>query len=249
MSYSPVLARVASRTDVGAVRYHNEDSYLAHPESGVFAVADGVGGLSGGEVASGKLVEYLEEELKGLENVPRLTRDVYRQFIGFSVQRANAWIRDEAKERGIRAMATTLSLIFFDPDRKGTGISLHAGDSRLYRFREGRITLLTEDHTLASQLGVNEKELPLQMQGVITRAVGIRPEVDLEETVFNVEEGDRILVCSDGLNRMLADDDIRDHLREHDDLDTCVQQLVQAANKAGGYDNITVILISIDGFR
>jgi len=127
-----------------------------------------------------------------------------------------------------------------------SAVALHAGDRRGYQFRDKQLTQLTEDHSLAGQLGVDEQNLPYRMQGVITRAVGIQQHVELEETEVAVAAGDVYLICSDGLTRMVKDERLTEMLIEGaDDLNETAKQMVDEANEKGGFDNISLILVRV----
>ena len=237
---------VAYLTDTGRVRDTNEDSLSAIVDWGVFAVADGVGGLSAGDVASRKVCELLADTCDTFRTVQPLTTDFINNRLRGAIKRANHWIRSESEHRDVRGMGTTLVLFSLDPQDPSRGISLHAGDSRLYRLRDGKFKQLTVDHSIAGQLGVDESELHPYMQGVITRAVGIQPEVHLEETAVEVQPGDLFLVCSDGLTRMIPDPELQRLIEEENgSLQHTANLLVDRANDAGGYDNITLILVRV----
>jgi protein phosphatase len=141
-------------------------------------------------------------------------------------------------------VGTTVIALVFDPALPGRAIALHAGDSRLYRFRSKVLEPLTIDHSAANTLGVTELEdLPVNMRGMITRAVGVREEVELEETELVVLPGDLFLLCSDGFYNMVSAPEAAPvFLRERQNLDPLALHLVEMANEAGGYDNISVLL-------
>jgi len=244
MKRSPKI-HAAGSTDKGRVRFHNEDAFLILDDYHVYVVADGVGGLEGGEVASSKVIEMIAEEVETLETGnAELTHAVLNQMVTYAVRRANSWIREEARERQIRAMGTTIVLFMIDPQDHSKAECLHAGDSRVYRLRNKQIELITADHSLATQMNVEEHSLPAQMQGVITRAIGIKTDVELESTPMDLKKGDRILVCSDGLNRMLTDGEIESLLAKGP-LKDRPNHMVRSANLAGGYDNITCVVVDI----
>ena len=143
-------------------------------------------------------------------------------------------------------MGTTVVCLFFSPDQPDRAIALHAGDSRVYRYRGRKLEQLTEDHSIAGSLGVDESTLHPFMQGVITRAVGIQADLELEETEVEVKPGDLFIVCSDGLTRMLNDRTLARIIRANRaKMEALVQAMVTEANQAGGYDNITLIAVQV----
>lgn len=238
---------VGHHTDTGRTRDTNEDSLVAVQEWCVFVVADGVGGLAAGDVASQKVCETMEETCGDFGEIQPLTAAFINSRLRAAVNKANDWIRDEAERRESRGMGTTMVALFFDPDKTNRAICLHVGDSRLYRLRDGVLTQLTVDHSIAGQLGVDEAELHPYMQGVITRAVGIQADVSIEETAIDVCPGDVFLVCSDGLTRMINDQDLTGMMtdRPNTSINEQAARLVREANDAGGYDNISVILVRV----
>lgn len=237
--------RSAALTDTGKVRDTNEDYLTALPNHGVFAVADGVGGLAAGEVASQHVCTTIKERLEAETTAPR-TNSQLQGDLEYAVTEANRWIIDEATAREVKGMATTLALLFFDPEATDRATALHAGDSRVYRLRGDTFEQITNDHSIAGQLGVDENQLHPMMQGVITRAVGILPDLVLEQTILDVAPGDLFLVCSDGLTRMIPDQLLKDYLAPTgSSLDEIARHLINEANRFGGHDNISLILVRV----
>lgn len=228
-------ARVAAATDIGHVRDQNEDRYLvAGP---VVAVADGMGGHLGGEVAAELAVQVLE----------RLTAQG-RGSLAERVREANRVVFERAMlDRAVAGMGTTFTAVELAGDRAHLA---HVGDSRAYLFRGGALTRLTEDHTLVQRM-VQEGELtPAEAErhphrNILTRVVGVEPEVQVDEGDIELRPGDRLLLCSDGLTGMLPDDRIATILREEPDPQAAVARLVAEANAAGGVDNVTVVLVDL----
>ncbi len=227
----------AGLTDTGLTRTGNEDGLLIEPP--LYAVADGMGGHRAGEVASRVALEEL------LANAPaRLDA----KALGRAVRAANrAVIAAAAKSRTRTGMGTTITAAIVD----GTNIAIaHVGDSRAYLLRDGRLERLTDDHSMVADLiregALTEDEARFHPQrSVITRALGSDPNMLAD--VFEVEGavGDRLLLCTDGLTGMLADDYIAEILDLERDPQKAVETLVDAANRAGGYDNITVVVIDL----
>ncbi len=236
-------------TDVGRQRKNNEDAVLAILEHGVFCVADGMGGSDAGEVASSKVVDHIRNAFSAI-HVDREARIDRTGVLCEALGRANGWIRDYAATEGMKSCGTTAVAIAFDEVDHGKAMAVHAGDSRAYRLRGGELQQLTRDHSFAEAAGLGSEDLvPARFRSVITRAIGIMEEPNLERTAFDVAAADIYLLCSDGLSRMLPDEWIGNLLSEHRHGDPSVmaERLVAAANEAGGHDNISVIVILVTG--
>lgn len=228
-----------AKTDIGRRREHNEDSFVA--DEHVFAVADGVGGAPDGEIASKLAVETLAERFDG----PTL-----ESFVT-AVHAANAAVYEQAvpDEKGKR-MCTTLvavgSVVFADEPRL---VLANVGDSRAYRLRDGALLRLTVDHTVENALintaGITADDLAKTSRThAITRVIG-RDVTDIDVSVIAPRPGDRYLICSDGLSSYVPERAIADTVRELADRDECAARLVDLANEAGGYDNVTVIVFDV----
>lgn len=222
-------------TDIGRVRQGNEDSYLV--EAPLYAVADGMGGHRGGEVASNLALETLEaKHLLG------------EGTLGDQVKEANrAVFARSSEDRKVAGMGTTLTAALVD----GDGLHLaHVGDSRAYLLRAGSLRQLTEDHTLvnrmvkAGEITRSEAEVHPH-RNVVTRSIGTEPEVPVDEQSVALLEGDRILLCSDGLTGMVTEDQIQAILETTDDPQEAADRLIRAANRAGGIDNITAVVLDV----
>ncbi len=227
-------------THPGRKRRHNEDAYVAEPP--IFAVADGMGGAKAGEVASGLAAAALKEtgaDGSGEERVAQL------------IQEANRRVFTRASEdREASGMGTTMTVALVED---GTVVFGHVGDSRAYLIRGGSIEQLTDDHSLVAELVRSGRLTPEEAEAhpqrsVITRAVGTEPDVDVDTFTVEPEEGDLFLICSDGLTDMVDDGTIIDAIDRHrGDLDDAAKALVGAANRVGGEDNITVLLVEVGG--
>jgi PPM family protein phosphatase len=233
--------RTAVRTDTGRRRRRNEDAYVCEPP--LFAIADGMGGAQAGEVAS-KLAAAVLAEAGGDERGEDRVRSL--------IQEANRRVfRRSSEDAAASGMGTTMTVALVDADT-GTIVLGHVGDSRAYRVRGGELDQLTEDHSLvgelrrSGQLSREEAEAHPQ-RSVITRAVGTEPDVDVDVETIRAEPGDLFLLCSDGLTDMVSDGEILSLLEQSDDLNTAARALVDAANRGGGEDNITVVLFQLDG--
>lgn len=228
-------------TDVGRVRERNEDAFVAR--NPLFAVADGMGGHQGGEVASRVALEVLAAgagEALGAEPSPEGLAEV--------VGRANAAVLAQAAgDQSLSGMGTTITAAVLTDGRMHL---VHVGDSRAYLLRDGRLTRLTEDHTLVQRL-VNEGKLTPQEaeihphRSVLTRALGVEADVEIDRMSEDVRTGDRILLCSDGLTSMVPEEEITRLLAGHDDPQAAAEALVTAANDAGGVDNITAVVLFV----
>jgi serine/threonine protein phosphatase PrpC len=235
--------RIYSRTDVGKRRKRNEDSLGVVARHGIFVVADGMGGVDGGDYSSRKVVEMLTAAFELIE--PRDIRyEDKLDLIEDTINAAGVFIKREAELRGIQGMGTTVVLMCFDVTTFRHGCILHVGDSRVYRYRNRDLAALTVDHSMAAESGLSDSALvPVFMAGVITRAVGVRPEVEVDRTPVDVRRGDVFILCSDGLYNMVRRPQFCSIL-QHKPLDPAAE-LVNAANDAGGFDNITVVLVEL----
>jgi PPM family protein phosphatase len=232
------VARVAGLTDTGRKRRRNEDAYVV--QSPLFAVADGMGGPQAGEVASRLAAAALEDSTIGGGGEQKVTQ---------IIQEANRRVHAAATEDAARAgMGTTMTVALVEDGTVAIG---HVGDSRAYRWREGELQQLTEDHSLVGELLRSGKLSPEEarihpQRNVITRAVGNDPDVDVDTYTIETRTGDVFLLCSDGLFSMVDDGKIGATLEQYrDDLDGAVRTLVQQALEGGGEDNITVVAFQI----
>lgn len=234
------LTSFGSRTDIGCLRDHNEDSLAVAPP--LFAVADGMGGHAAGEVASEIAVRVLSELAPEHPD---------GEALGRAIEEANRAIIQAAREgRGRQGMGTTMTAAILEGERL---VIAQVGDSRAYLLHQGKLQQLTRDHSLmadmieAGQLTPEEARTHPQ-RSVITRALG--SDVHLHPDIYeiNIETGDRLLICSDGLSGMVLDDQIENTLRRVQDPQRCASQLVNEAIAAGGHDNVTVIVADVTGY-
>jgi serine/threonine protein phosphatase PrpC len=238
-------------SDVGRVRKNNEDACLRIPEKGLYCVADGMGGVLGGDLASRAITTSLQEAFKTCTPGEGDSLSARVALIKKAANQASKWIKDFADEKVIGQMGSTVVALVFGPRNPTPAVGLHAGDSRLYRYRRGELKLLTGDHSavaaLAAKTGRDAASLPAQYQNTLLRAVGLSDCVELEETRVDVFSGDLFLLCSDGLTHILPDDAIAKMLKRagQQALSVVAQALVDAANEAGGKDNITVLLVKV----
>lgn len=255
---------VAAQTDVGCVRTGNEDSFGYDLDRGVFIVCDGMGGHAAGEVASRMAVESLlgyfrqfsQEEVRCRQN-PRpggagtghAAADQVSSralALGEAIQLANAAVCEAAsRDEKCAGMGSTVVSILADEDLVSVG---HVGDSRAYLIRGGLIQQLTQDHSLVTQdvrlgLMTAEQAKESRLQNVITRALGAEDTVEPDLDDIIAVAGDILMLASDGLTRMLSDQEILGTVDGASDLGRACEQLIQAAKDAGGADNITCMLI------
>ncbi len=249
--------QIVSITDPGRVRGHNEDCVESRPELGIVVLADGMGGYNAGEVASGMATSLIATGLTQAWNkevLKKLNRDgakaLSQSILQTQVGLANTAIYKAAqKDPHCAGMGTTLVACLFYDNFLTVG---HVGDSRLYRMRSDALEQVTRDHSLLQEqidsgLITKEDARSSHNKNLVTRAVGIDPDVDGEIHSYDVQVGDIFLLCSDGLNDMIEDDEIQMTLIAlRSNLDLTAQQLVQAANDAGGRDNVSVMLVRIE---
>ena len=243
----------ALKTHAGLVRPLNEDAIGADPSCGLFALADGLGGYNAGEVAS---VMAISAVLDRLSAALAASKDSEAPFapdeaIYDTVGEINATIYNAAlNSAAFEGMATTLVIAWF----LGTRLWIaHTGDSRLYRFRNGRLEQLTRDHSFSQELldagMVTEEEARLlPAKNLVTRALGAAADIEPEIQDVEVQDGDLLLLCSDGLTEMVGTYEIAGLLSiGEDDTHETARRLVDLANEAGGRDNVSVIVVKVTG--
>jgi protein phosphatase len=226
-------------SDVGLVRTGNEDSFFA--EEPLFVIADGMGGHVAGDVASSTAIDAIEE------NRNQANAEDPQTLAGL-VHEANAaiWARATG-DSSLQGMGTTCTLVYIDGPRAHVA---HVGDSRAYRLRDGHLEQLTEDHTLVARM-VKEGKIPAEeaerhpQRNIVTRVLGAASEVSVDLLAIDLNDGDRLLVCSDGLNSMVDRGDIEAVLERKRDPQVAADALVELANEAGGEDNTTVLVIDV----
>jgi protein phosphatase len=228
----------ASRSDVGMVREINEDACLDLPERGLWAVADGMGGHTLGDLASGMVIDTLDK-LPPDNDVLKCLNEARRRL-----QTVNSQLRTEAAIRNARVIGSTVVVLIACDAYCGY---LWAGDSRLYLFREGRLKLLTRDHSQVEELRskgeLSDEDLANHpARNLITRAVGGADTLDLEEETIQASDGDMFLLCSDGLNTMVTDDEMHTVLASGD-CRHASELLIDMALERGGRDNISAVVV------
>jgi serine/threonine protein phosphatase PrpC len=244
------------KTDQGKTRTNNEDAFLVNDHLGLYAVADGIGGHEGGEVASRLAVEallgMLSEQFAGSKSAAAshdaLEADQSVSSMRDAVAFANTTIRQAAaQDPPLTGMGTTVTAVLLRPR---TSVFAHVGDSRAYLFRDGTLRQLTDDHSLVAEqmragLITPEQARMTPYRHVITRSVGIHPEVHADLGTFEVEKNDTLLLCTDGLTEMVKDEDIARILGSEPPA-ASAERLIRQANENGGVDNITVVVVRIE---
>ncbi len=249
---------MVSMSHPGMVRAHNEDSVACEPDLGLVVLADGMGGYNAGEVASGIAVSVVISEIKhAMEEIRPEDQDeesggdVAVSLLRNNVQKANSSIYHAAHSQPqYSGMGTTIVSGLFYDNRVAVA---HIGDSRMYRLRGDVLESITKDHSLLQEQidsGMISKADARQSQNknLVTRAVGIDAEVETEIHVHEVRRGDVYVLCSDGLNDMVEDNDIAEIVKTlKANLPLMASQLIQTANDNGGRDNVSVIVVKVNG--
>ncbi|HAL66347.1 PP2C family serine/threonine-protein phosphatase [Pseudomonas sp. DE0010] len=235
---SSVRYSAASYSHVGMVRKINEDACLELTWDGLWAVADGMGGHAAGDYVSSLAVDSLRQLplIDGLEEFTQALRD--------TLARVNRAVREQTLRQGVAMMGSTVVVLAARGDR---AVGLWAGDSRLYRLRGGRIERLSHDHSYVQELQdsglLNEAEARMHPRGnIVTRAIGVEDQLDLQAVSVQVQPGDTYLLCSDGLNKTAEDHEIADVLG-HADPYQVVRSLVHLGLTRGAPDNITAVVV------
>ena len=249
--------RFSGDTNVGMKRDHNEDSFFLPVNERLAIVADGMGGHASGEVASRMAVESIVGYFRETEGEQQLTwpfkvdrgHGQNTNRMTTAIKMANQRIFEEAERKPeCRGMGTTVVSTLFLDDVVIVG---HVGDSRLYRVREGAIDQITEDHSLLNDYvrmkKMTESEIAaFPHKNVIVRALGMRDTVQVDVHVDVPRLGDTYLLCSDGLSGMISDDQIAEVIGRSQDLDRTCEELIVLANRNGGLDNVTAVLVRLE---
>ncbi len=250
--------RYAGNTDVGRKRTHNEDNFVLLPEENLFVVCDGMGGHASGEVASQITVDSIKEFYEETGADPDRTwpfkenkeRTFEANRLSTAIRLGNNRIHTQSvTDAKYKGMGTTCVAMIF---RENKIIVAHVGDSRCYRIRNGQIDQLTEDHSLLNDYKKVTKMTPEEEENfphknIIVRALGMKDDVLVDTAEHPIKSGDIYVSCSDGLNGEISDADILNITMEHiDDPEQLSLELIDAANKNGGKDNVTVAVVSIE---
>jgi PPM family protein phosphatase len=246
--------RVGAGTDTGRVRLLNEDAYGSRAGDGLFVVCDGMGGAPAGEVASQMAVEAIFRQIHGPMGEggaaaacgDRQTYLPHTSRLADAVRRSNEFIYDQAQKDPRQAgMGTTVVGAWIRQQIAGVA---HVGDSRAYLWHDDRLEPLTRDHSLVEALaGFSNDEVPVEQQNVLVRVLGREPDVDVDIREVPVQPGDYVLLCSDGLTRMVPERVLVEAFLRFREPQRICDYLIAAANSNGGADNITVVVVEVAG--
>lgn len=242
-----MVKKVAYLTDIGRVRKENQDAYYADVDKGLFIVCDGMGGERGGAIAAKAVVSLLPKMIdERLSALPEGTETDICDALKEAIATLSAMLRERTKdEPELRGMGATVVLALV----KGNNAYIaHIGDSRAYLFWSGSLKRLTRDHSIVAvmlELGqiTEEQARSHPARGKLSRYIGMQGKAVADVQKVALEPGARLLLCSDGLTNMVSDGEIADILEKESDCKAACQRLVEEANRAGGYDNITAIII------
>lgn len=248
------MLRIAAQTDTGRVRANNEDSFYVREDKGLLVVADGMGGHASGEVASRIAVDIIRDYFDDAAGTKAFVGDFDPDCLegtnrlAAAIRLANMAIFDAAQSQAKYAgMGTTIAAVLIQDNRMGIA---HVGDSRVYLARAGELAQLTDDHSLVAEQLKREMISPeeareAENRNILTRALGIAAEVRVDLHEMTLADGDRILLCSDGLSTMVSDDEMLAVVQAAENLGNACEKLIGMANDHGGRDNITVVLVEI----
>ena len=239
---------VFAKTDIGKAREKNQDYYYVSKNTDVpriYILADGMGGYKGGEVASKLATESVKKYIENnFSNIIKEKEEILK-LIASAVEYANMVVYEKSKEdKELEGMGTTLEVCVIYNNKAYIG---HVGDSRVYRIRKDIIRKLTKDHSYVQQL-IEDKKITREeakthpKKNMITKALGCTPFVEPDLRARNFEKGDIFIICSDGLTNMVDEKQIYEIIKQ--DIENATEKLINEANQAGGYDNITVIIIN-----
>jgi PPM family protein phosphatase len=247
--------RAGAGTDTGRIRALNEDVYLSRAEQGLFVVCDGMGGCQAGEVASRMAVDAILEQLNGDPSgtfAPALPDEQrylpHTSRLAAAVRRSNQVIYQQAQQDSRHSgMGTTIVGTWINNDIASVA---HVGDSRAYLWHDDSFAPLTRDHSLVEaqvRAGLLDRESSLhsEQQNILLRVLGREPQIDVELSEVPVQPGDYLLLCSDGLTRMVSDQTLANAIFELRDPQRICNYLIDAANRNGGADNITVVVVEV----
>ncbi|AZC25251.1 MULTISPECIES: protein phosphatase 2C domain-containing protein [Pseudomonas] len=243
MRSAPQLSyQSASYSHVGMVRKINEDAWLEAPETGLWLVADGMGGHAAGDYVSSLIVDSLRAVPAG-DNLEQ-----YAAALRNGLAAVNAAVREETANRGVTMMGSTVVLLAVRGDQ---AVCLWAGDSRLYRLRDEQLESISRDHSYVQDLQdsglLSEAEARVHPRAnIVTRAIGVEAQLELSQVDLQVQAGDTFLLCSDGLNKTAEDFELRDVL-SHNEPNDVVRSLIHLGLTRGAPDNITAIVIKAAG--
>ncbi len=234
-------------SDVGAVRTNNEDVWAAWPEEGFFALADGMGGHLAGEVAAKETVEQVSKVFaERMLALKRREREEMMRALHASIESANQWVYQMSRrQKKYAGMGTTLCCLYWTHEAV---VYAHVGDSRIYRWRNQKLDLLTKDHSLLEKwLGYGKRaqecKTPYPYKHVITKAIGTHSKSDPEIASCSYEPDDLFLLCTDGLSDVVSAQEMQEILCKTSNLEEAAEKLIEQSKFKGSSDNITVLMI------
>ena len=235
---------VYAATDCGKVRPSNEDSYFVAKSTSFYAVCDGMGGTSAGDVASAMMVEALERHFQD----ETASDDAWDETsVVRAARHVNRKIRQYIEEHNLTAMGTTLVSLRINSNQPSLGVVFNAGDSRVYRIRDKKLEQLTNDHSYARKTNLDEQLLTPRQRNMLTNAIGIGKKCYLERSDVDIRSGDLFILCSDGLYKSIGNDEILRTCNEFASraAEELCRELIELALDAGGKDNITVVIVKV----
>jgi serine/threonine protein phosphatase PrpC len=254
-----VKVQAAARTDLGLVRQNNEDNYYLAETIGLFVVADGMGGHASGEVASKMTVDIIRDYFKGSGKEKPVQIGPYRKDCSDATNRLASAVRlanmavyeASGSHPELQKMGTTVVAALIDGNRLSIA---HIGDSRLYLIRAGNIEQLTDDHSIVNEqvkreLITKEEASRSELKNILTRALGMAVDVEVDLAEMTMAPDDILILCSDGLSGMVEDDAMLSVIEESGDPSTACERLVAMANANGGKDNITMVIARFEKKR
>lgn len=246
----------AGISDIGKKRAINEDNFFLSKEDGLFLVADGMGGHEAGDLASRIAVDTVVEFIRNTSENQEITwpyqRDDTLSYnmnrLAVAIKLANKKIYTTSRRRNLEGMGTTVAATFYDPAISNTLYIGHVGDSRIYRFRNSHLERLTRDHSLLNDSlergDITESDVDnFPYKNIITRALGVDENVEVDILEAEISTNDTFLICSDGLSNEISDADMADILAAESDLAKSTQTMINRANDRGGHDNMSVIVV------
>ncbi len=226
-------------SDIGKARTKNEDAWIACPDRQFWAIADGMGGYPGGEVASREALQCLKE------GVAQIGTERVEELLQKAIGASHRWVLHVAQNTpGLSGMATTLCCLLL---RNGCAYLAHVGDSRIYRLRNGSLELLTRDHSRLVEWYLGGKLKKRPDKHLLTRGIGLESASQSELAVHGLEAGDTFLLCSDGLSDLLKIEVIEKTLLDSASPEEAGRRLIDEANRRGGHDNITALVVRYQG--
>lgn len=232
------------KTDIGGIRTNNEDVWVALPQIGFFAIADGMGGHNAGEIAAQKAIDYLVAKIEQIREF-----DIMEQIIELRclIEKASQHVHLlSSSSPEYQGMGTTLCCLLWTPQAI---IYAHVGDSRIYRFRNNKLSLLTQDHSLFAKWLQTGKlaescATPFPYKHVITRSMGGSGKANPEIAVANYQDGDLFFLCSDGLTDSMTLEEMEEILQSEKNLDFAASLLIEKAKIKGSSDNMTIVMVT-----